>query len=234
MQGLIPLIMAHIHANGELGLAVLYADGVKVPLTFRMQEDGLAYVTSQRLSLRFGFREDTIIIDEDIFDVVTSEITHTLGRVSQRDENNNLFWSLHPGSYRVYGLTDSQMAASTEILTPRESSICTIQTPLPRDVKVKLEPGLETPVVENVRVHSVITLSSDEECSPPKPPPQVIDSGNAPKVYPLSQDTVSILPLLKQLAGMPGKKNSKKNRLLDDQTREGRVPSCCFRWCRHI
>jgi hypothetical protein len=106
-QGVIPFIMAHIPANGELGLAVLYADGVRVPLTFHMQDDGLVYVTSQRLSLRFGFREDTIIVDEDIFDVVTSELTHTLGRVSQRDENNNLFWSLHPGSYRVYGLIDS-------------------------------------------------------------------------------------------------------------------------------
>ena len=199
--------MAHIPAIGELELAVLYVHGVRVPLTFRMEKDGLAIVTAQRLSLRFGFREDTIIVDEDVFDVVTSELTHTLGRVSQRDENNNLFWSLHPGRYRVFGLTDSQMAASTEILTPRNSSTCTIQTPLPRDVKVKLEPGLETPIVENVRFQSVITLSSDEEVSPTKPPPQVIVGGNVPKVYPLSQDTVSIVPLLKQLATMPGRKN---------------------------
>jgi hypothetical protein len=50
-QGAIPFIMAHIPGNGELGLAVLYADGVRVPLTFRMLDDGLAYVTSQSLSL---------------------------------------------------------------------------------------------------------------------------------------------------------------------------------------
>ena len=179
-QGLISIIMAYIPAIGELGLAVLYVDGVRVPLTFRMEEDRLAYVTSQRLSLRFGFREDTINVEEDIFDVLTSELTHTLGRISHRDENNNMFWTLHPGSYRVYGLTESQMAASTEILTPRSSSTCTIQTPLPRDVKVKLEPGLDTPIVENVRVQSVITLSSDEEGNPTKPPPQVIVSENAP------------------------------------------------------
>jgi len=197
--------MAHIPAIGELKLVVLYVHGERVPLTFRMEDDGLAIVTAQRLSLRFGFREDTIIVDEDVFDVVTSELTHTLGRVSQRDENNNLFWTLHPGSYRVYGLTESQMAASTEILT-RSSSTCTIQTALPRDVKVKLEPGLQTPIVENSRVKSVITLSSDEEVSPTKPPPQVIVGGNAPKVYPLSQDIVSIVPLLKKLATMPGKK----------------------------
>src|ERR1700738_2101019 len=203
---LISLIMAHLPAIGDLGLVVLYVHGVGVPLTFQKDEDGLAIVTAQRLSLRFGFREDTIIVDEDVFDVVTSELTHTLGRVSQRDENNNLFWSLHPGRYRVFGLTDSQMAASTEILTPRNSSTCTIQTPLPCDVKVKIEPGLETPIVENVRVPSVITLSSDEEGSPTKPPPQIVLGVNAPKVYLLSLDTVSILPLLKQLATMPGKK----------------------------
>jgi hypothetical protein len=205
-QGLISLIMAHIPAIGDLGLAVLYVHGVRVPLTFRMEENGLAIVTAQRLSLRFGFREDTIIVDEDVFDVVTSEFTHTLGRFSQRDENINLFWSLHPGRYRVFGLTDSQMVASTEILTPRNSSTCTIQTPLPRDVKVKLEPGLDTPIVENVRFQSIVTLSSDEEGSPTKAPPKVIVRGNAPTLNPLSQDTVSILPLLKQLAGMPGKK----------------------------
>ena len=179
-------------------MAILYADGVRVPLTFWMQEDGLAYVTSQRLSIRFGFREDTIIVDEDIFDVVTSELTHTIGRVSQRDENNNLFWSLHPGSYRVYGLIYSQMATSTEILTPRSSSTYTIQTPLSVDVKVKLEPGLETPVVENVKFESVIALSSDEEGSPTKAPPKVIVSGNTPTVYPLWQDIVGIVPLLRQ------------------------------------
>jgi len=33
-QGLIPLIMVHLLANGELGMAVLYADGVRVPFTF--------------------------------------------------------------------------------------------------------------------------------------------------------------------------------------------------------
>jgi hypothetical protein len=206
-QVLIPLIMAHVHANEEEGMAILYADGQRVPLTFRMEDIGLAYVTSQRLSSRFGFSENTINVEEDIFDVVTSELTHTLGRISHRDENNNMFWTLHPGSYRVYGLTESQMAASTEILTPGSSSTCTIQTPMPRDVKVKLEPGLETPIVENSRVESVITLSSDDDVSPTKPPPQVVVGGDAPKVYPLSQDTVSIVPLLKKLAGMPGRKN---------------------------
>jgi hypothetical protein len=52
-QVLIPLIMAHVPANGEVPMAILYADGQRVPLTFRMEDSGLAYVTSQRLSSRF-------------------------------------------------------------------------------------------------------------------------------------------------------------------------------------
>ncbi len=107
----------------------------------------------------------------------------------------------------MYGLTDSEMVASTELVTPCSSCTCTIETALARDVKVKLEPGLESPIVKNVRFLSVITLSSDEEVSPTKPPPQVLVGGDASKLYPLSQDTVSIVPLPKQLATMPGRKN---------------------------
>ena len=69
-QGLIPFIMAHLQSNKEKGW-----------LSSMLMELGPTYIldggertnlrTSQRLSLRFGFREDTIIVDEDIFDVVT-------------------------------------------------------------------------------------------------------------------------------------------------------------------
>ena len=48
-QVLIPLIMDQFPANGELGMAILRADGERVPLTFRMEESGLAYVTAQPL-----------------------------------------------------------------------------------------------------------------------------------------------------------------------------------------
>ena len=51
----------------------------------------------------------------------------------------------------MYGLTDSQTVASNELFTPRSSSTCTMQTALPRNMKIKLESGLEAPIVENVR-----------------------------------------------------------------------------------
>ena len=191
-----------------MGMVCLYAQGMGIPLRFRVDDDGLATVSSLRLSLRFHFREDSISIEEEIFDDVTAEVTHTLGQPSVRDENNMLQWRLLPGSYRVYGLTDSLMAASTEILTPRRSSTCTIQTPLPRDVKVKVEPGTETSDVEKPPPPTVISLSSDDEVSPVKLVPKVhADAPPSNVSPPLSQVTVSIVPLLKEIAKTRGSKN---------------------------
>ena len=159
--------MAHLLADKVLGMAVLRAHGVDMPLRVCVDEDGLATVTVQRLSLKFHFREETVSIEEEIYDE-TNEITHTLDQVSKKDDDNNRFLNLYPDRYRVYGLTESQLQASIEILTPRRSSTCTIQTPSPRDVKVKVEPGLDTPDVT-----PVISLSSDEETSPLKASPDV-------------------------------------------------------------
>lgn len=49
---------------------------------------------------------------------------------------------LKPGKYRAYGLSDSLLGASIEVLTPQESSTCIIKTPLL--ARVKMEPGLQT------------------------------------------------------------------------------------------
>ena len=119
-----------------------------------------------------------------------------------------LQWRLYPRSYRVYGLTDSPMAASTEILTPPRSSTWTMQTPLPRDVKVKLESGLEMSDVDKPPPQSVISLSSDEEASLVKLVPKIkVDVPPSKLSPPLSQVTVSVVPLLKELATKRGKKN---------------------------
>ena len=208
-------------------LAVLRAHGMGIPLTFRVDENGHASVSSQRLSLRFIFLEDTISIEEEVFDDLTFELTHTIGQLSIRDENDCKMWRLAPGRYRVYGLTDSQMAASTEILTPSRSSTCTMHTPLPTDVKVKVEPGPKTPLLAKVKVepgtfNSVITLSSDDDDSPrrstplvPSPPnhsvqsksPVVVSDKCLPLQPPSSCVCVSIVDCLKKLATRPGKKN---------------------------
>ena len=52
------------------------------------------------------------------------------------------FWLLKPGKYRVYGVSESVFECSTELLTPKESSIVSIERPLL--ARVKVEPGLTT------------------------------------------------------------------------------------------
>ena len=170
---------------GSPDMVVLRAHGVGLPLTFLVDQEGYALVSCLRLSLRFNFQEDSISVEEEIFDDLTSELSHTVGQLSISDESNCRSWRLAPGRYRVYGLTDSQMAASTEILTPRRSSTCTVQNPLPSNVTVKVEPGLENPHLENIQletgtINPIITLSSDEDSSPPKTTRFVSASSNPP------------------------------------------------------
>lgn len=181
------------------------------------------------MSLRFTFPEDTISIEEEVFNDLTSELTHTIGQLSTRDENDCKMWRLAPGRYRVYGLTDSQMAASREILTPRHSSTCTMQSPLPTDVKVKVEPGPQTLLLAKVKVepdifNSVNTLSLDDNDDSPRrstplvpspPNPSILSkslvvvSNKCPPLQPPSSCVcVSIVDCLKKLATRQGRKIS--------------------------
>ena len=161
-----------------VALAVLRAHGMGIPLTFRVDENGHALVSSQRLSFRFIFLEDTINIEDEVIDDLTCELTHTIGQLFIRDENDCKMWRLAPGTYTVYGLTNSQMTTSTEILTPSRSSTCTMHTPFPTHVKVKVQPGPKNPLLTKVKVesgifNSVITLSSDDDDSSRRATPLV-------------------------------------------------------------
>ena len=117
-------------------LAVIYLDGVGVPISFPLGSDKLARVTSLRLSLRFQLSEHFMFLDEDVYDANSGDLTHIIGQSPVCDGGSKL-WLLNAGRYRVYGLSDSVMAASTELVTPHRSSTSTVQlTPAPR---VKLE-----------------------------------------------------------------------------------------------
>ena len=82
--------------------------GMGIPLIFGLDENGHASMSSHRLSLRFIFLEGAISIEEEFFGDFTYELTHTIGQLSIRDENDCKMWRLAPGRYRVYELTDSQ------------------------------------------------------------------------------------------------------------------------------
>ena len=60
-------------------LAVIYLDGVGIPVSISLGSDGVAHVASLRFSLRFQMSEDFMFIDEEVYDAISRELIHTIG-----------------------------------------------------------------------------------------------------------------------------------------------------------
>jgi hypothetical protein len=140
---------------------VIFADTEGVPVSFPIGNDGLALVTSLRLSLRFRLSEEFMYIDEEVFDAHLGELIHTIGQfpVSKGDSKH---WLLKPRRFRMYGMSESVMAASTELVTLHRSSIGTVH--LTPATWVKVEKGDE---VINI-------LSDDSDGNSPTVAPPII------------------------------------------------------------
>jgi hypothetical protein len=59
---------AQIPCDTHPRLAVINSDREGVPISFLLGNDGVAIVTSLRLSLRFQIREEFMFIDEEVYD----------------------------------------------------------------------------------------------------------------------------------------------------------------------
>jgi hypothetical protein len=80
--------------------------------------------------------EDFMFIDEEVYNAQSGHLIHTIGQSPVCDGDTKQ-WLLNAGRYRVYGVSDSMMEASTELVTPHHSSTGTVQlTPVTR-VKVE-------------------------------------------------------------------------------------------------
>ena len=187
------------------------AAGLGLPLFLCPDNDGLLRVPLDRLSIRFGYDTASLWLERDVLDPITNEVQHAMVVNTITDGDGREIYRLVPGKYKVYGLTNSVMEASTVLLTPRESSTCTLSTP--RLVPVKIEPGLR---------HTIdLSQSSDDEHAPlVQPTKQTFKSVSG---YTSSQDSrrslhspslelgipknhKNILDSLRKLASMPGSK----------------------------
>ena len=79
-------------------LVIIYLDGVRVPISFPLGSDGVAHVTSLRLSLRFQLSEDFMFIDEEVYDANSGDLIHTIGQSPVCDGGSKR-WLLNPGRY---------------------------------------------------------------------------------------------------------------------------------------
>ena len=135
--------------------ATIRADGDCVPISFPLGSDGLALVSAVRLSIRFRMHIASLHLDEEVFDSVSGNATHTIGQISVGDGDGK-HWLLGPGRFKLYGFSESIMAASTELAPSLQSPACTNHTPVTS--RVKVEPGVE----------SITILSDDSDLSLPQ------------------------------------------------------------------
>jgi hypothetical protein len=70
---------AHNTSETHPRLAVIYSEVGGVPISFLLGNDGVAHVTSLRLSLRFQMSEDFMFIDEEVYDAQTGDLIHIIG-----------------------------------------------------------------------------------------------------------------------------------------------------------
>ena len=117
-------------------LDVIYSSSDGVPISFPLGSEGVAHVTSLILSLRFQMSKEIMFIDEEVYDALSGDL---IGSISQSPvcDGTSKQWLLNAGRYRVYGISDSVVAASTELVRPHRSSTSTVQ--LIAATRVKLE-----------------------------------------------------------------------------------------------
>jgi len=63
----------------------LSAHGLGVPILFPVNGDGVGLVSAHYLSIRFGFLEHFLLIEREVYDPVTSELSMTMLQNSTSD-----------------------------------------------------------------------------------------------------------------------------------------------------
>ena len=94
--------------------ATIQGDGDGVPISFPLDSDELALVTTVRLGLRFHLNIASLHIDKEVHDSISGDVIYIIGQILVSDGDGK-YWLLGPGRFRLYGLSESTMAASTEL-----------------------------------------------------------------------------------------------------------------------
>jgi hypothetical protein len=114
----------------------------------------LALVLAVRLGLWFQLNIASLHIDEEVFYSVFGDVSHTIGQILVCNGDGK-HWLLRLGRFKLYGLSESTMAASIELAPFLRSPSFTNRTP--ESSRVKVEPGVE----------SITILSDNSDVSSP-------------------------------------------------------------------
>ncbi len=154
-------------------MASIRADGWVVPITLPVDETGKVVVQERFLSAKFKFCPTTMYIEQELHSE-SGELLETVLQQKSRDDEGGL-WTLGVGTYKVFGLTSSQLQGSTICLTPASVTSTVHLTPL---VQVKIEKSDDTVVL--------LSDSDDEDIIP------AVDlSDNSPYPYRCTPSTAA-------------------------------------------
>ena len=209
---LLHLVMASTSFVPNLvNMVEICVHGFGIPLLLPVDDFDVAVVSSICLSIRIKLLASSIWIEREILDPVTLEISHIISELSIHLDNGSTLWNLRSSKYCVYGVADSQMLSSTEVLTASRSFTRTFSTPPVMSIKV--ERGLD-PVI------NLSDSSDDDRCVLPEldPSPQVPSASPVPLPSNLQipssrvpessiKQPRSIVDSLHRLANMPSSKN---------------------------
>ena len=190
-----------------------------VPILFSIDAHGIASVSDLHFSIRFSLKASTIWVEREIFDPDTGLVVQTFHETSKLTDNGNVIWELGPGKYRVYGLPDSQIGVSREILTSLRSSTSSLSTrPL---ISIKTEPDLDNVIdlsdssTEDVPLPKAVVHDSPPlfpspayvTPSPSRSMPSSQSVPSTPLVPSTSKPPQPIVQCLRRLGSMPGSKS---------------------------
>ena len=155
-----------------------------------------------------------MFIDEEVYDALLGDLIQTIGQslVCDRDSKQ---WLLRPSRFQVYGVNDSLMTASMELVTSHGSSIGTIQFNLAS--RIKVEKGEEfiiipsdnsdgnlptiAPPIRSPLIDSSLPNSIERTSTPISDPPPNIGH----------QQSLSVVDSLKKLQASKGAMNAFRN-----------------------
>ena len=189
-----------------------------VPFVMNIGDNGIVCVSEALLCLRFGFKSGTVHVEHEVFDS-NGVHEHSIYQVKDRDAVG-FVWNLGPGSFKVFGMLDSQMSA-------RAST--TVTTPLDEPGNTILVPGVGTKSIPSVHILSdtededVLDVKLGESNNPFKSQESVhhnhstpLPSGShmspsistgKPPVHPKSKNTRSILMHVRQTCRRKGSRS---------------------------
>lgn len=128
-------------------MASIRANGVGIPFTLPLGEDGKVYVDESILEAKFGLQMGRMYVEQELTSDV-GDVVETVLQLQSR-QGDSVGWMLSAGSYKVFGYSSSALQGSTVCLTPASVTSTVLLTP---PVRVKIEPHTEP-----------ITLLSDSD-----------------------------------------------------------------------